>query len=34
MGLEASGVRWEPLDDALTQAGSRVLVLNPRQTAS
>ncbi len=34
IGLEATGVRWEPLYDALTQAGYRVLVLNPRQTAS
>ncbi len=25
---------WEPLYDALTQAGYTVLVLNPRQTAS
>ena len=36
IGLEATGVRWEPLYDALTQAGDTVLVLvlNPRQTAS
>jgi transposase len=34
IGLEATGVLWEPLDDALTQAGYRVLVRNPRQTAS
>jgi transposase len=34
IGLEATGVRWEPLDDALTQAGESVLVLNPPQTAS
>ena len=34
IGLEATGVLWEPLDDALTQAGYTVLVLNPRQTAS
>jgi transposase len=34
IGLEATGVLWEPLYDALTQAGYRVLVLNPRQTAS
>jgi transposase len=27
-------VRWEPLYDALTQAGYTVLVRNPRQTAS
>ena len=33
IGLEATGVLWEPLYDALTQAGYRVLVLNPRQTA-
>ncbi len=34
IGLEATGVLWEPLYDTLTQAGYRVLVLNPRQTAS
>ncbi|HZC79428.1 MAG TPA: IS110 family transposase, partial [Ktedonobacterales bacterium] len=34
IGLEATGVLWEPLYDALTQVGYRVLVLNPRQTAS
>ena len=34
MGREAPGVRWEPLDDARTPAGSTVLVLTPRQTAS
>jgi transposase len=34
IGLEATGVLWEPLYDALTQAGYTVLVLNPRQTAS
>jgi transposase len=34
IGLEATGVLWEPLYDVLTQAGYRVLVLNPRQTAS
>jgi transposase len=34
IGLEATGVLWEPLYDALTQAGYHVLVLNPRQTAS
>ena len=34
IGLEATGVLWEPLYDALTQAGYSVLVLNPRQTAS
>jgi transposase len=34
VGVEATGCLWEPLYDALTQAGYRVLVLNPRQTAS
>jgi transposase len=34
IGLEATGTRWEPLDDTLTQAGYPVLLLNPRQTAS
>jgi transposase len=34
IGLEATGVLWEPLYDALIQAGYSVLVLNPRQTAS
>ena len=34
IGLEATGVLWEPLYEAVTQAGYRVLVLNPRQTAS
>src|SRR5258708_14755728 len=34
IGREATGVLWEPLDDALTQAGDTVLVRNPRQTAS
>ena len=34
IGLEATGVLWEPLYDALTQVGYTVLVLNPRQTAS
>ena len=34
IGLEATGVLWEPLYDALTQAGYTVVVLNPRQTAS
>ncbi len=34
IGLEATGVLWEPLYEALTQAGYTVLVLNPRQTAS
>ncbi len=34
IGLAATGVLWEPLYDALTQAGYTVLVLTPRQTAS
>lgn len=34
IGLEATGVLWEPLYEAVTQAGYTVLVLNPRQTAS
>jgi transposase len=34
VGVEATGCLWEPLYDALTQAGYRLLVLNPRQTAS
>ncbi|MCL4545239.1 MAG: IS110 family transposase [Chloroflexi bacterium] len=34
IGVEATGSLWEPLHDALTQAGYRVVVLNPRQTAS
>src|SRR5258708_13468065 len=34
IGLEATGVLWEPLSDALTQAGYTALVLTPRQTAS
>src|SRR5262249_3777397 len=34
MGLEATGVLWEPLYAAVTQAGYTVLVLNPRQTSS
>jgi transposase len=34
VGLESTGILWEPLYDALTQAGYQVLVLNPRQTAS
>ena len=33
-GLEATGTLWEPLYEALTQAGDPVLVLNPRQTVS
>lgn len=31
---EATGPLWEPLYDALTQAGYTVLLLNPRQTAA
>ena len=34
IGLEATGCLWEPLYDALTQAGYEVVVLNPRQTAA
>jgi transposase len=34
IGVEATGVLWEPLYDAVAQAGYTVLVLNPRQTAS
>jgi transposase len=34
LGLEATGPRWEPLDDTLTHAGYTVLRLNPPQTAS
>jgi transposase len=34
IGLESTGILWEPLYDALTQAGYHVLILNPRQTAS
>jgi transposase len=34
VGLEATGALWEPLYEALTQAGYNVLVLNPRQTVS
>jgi transposase len=34
VGLEATGCLWEPLHDALTRAGYRVVVLNPRQTAA
>jgi transposase len=33
-GLESTGSLWEPLYDALTQAGYAVLLLNPHQTAS
>src|SRR5205085_5256377 len=34
VGLEATGCLWEPLYEALTQAGYQVVVLNPRQTAA
>ncbi len=34
IGLEATGCLWEPLYEALTQAGYAVVVLNPRQTAA
>jgi transposase len=34
LGLESTGSLWEPLYDALTQAGYTVLLLNPHQTAS
>jgi transposase len=34
VGVEAPGCLWEPLYEALTQAGYAVLVLNPRQTAA
>jgi transposase len=34
IGLEATGCLWEPLYEALSQAGYAVLVLNPRQTAA
>jgi transposase len=34
VGVEATGCLWEPLHDALTGAGYRVVVLNPRQTAA
>jgi transposase len=34
VGVEATGCLWEPLHDALTRAGYRVVVLNPRQTAA
>jgi transposase len=34
IGLEATGCLWEPLYEALSQAGYTVLVLNPRQTAA
>lgn len=34
MGLEATGVLWEPLYDHLRADGDTVVVLNPRQTAA
>lgn len=34
IGVEATGSVWEPPYDARTRAGYRVVVLNPRQTAS
>jgi transposase len=34
IGLEATGCLWEPLYDALSRAGYRPVVLNPRQTAA
>ena len=34
IGLEATGVLWEPRYEAVTQAGYTVLVLTPRQTSS
>src|SRR5258706_9811421 len=34
IGREATGSRWEPLYDALTQAGHAVVLLTPHQTAS
>src|SRR5262249_51756590 len=34
IGLESTGSLWEPLDDALVQAGSPVLLLTPHQTAA
>ncbi len=34
IGLESTGNLWEPLYDALTQAGYATLLLNPHQTAS
>ena len=34
IGLEATGVLWEPLYEAVMQAGYQVLVLNPRQTSA
>ncbi|HEY7356669.1 MAG TPA: IS110 family transposase [Ktedonobacterales bacterium] len=34
IGLEVTGVLWEPLYEAVTHAGYAILVLNPRQTSS
>jgi len=34
MGVESTGSLWEPLYDALVQAGYTVLLLNPHQTAA
>ena len=34
IGLEATGSLWDPLHDALTQAGYRVVLLTPQQTAA
>jgi len=34
IGLESTGSLWEPLYDALTQAGYPVVLLNPHQTAA
>jgi transposase len=34
IGLASTGSLWEPLDDALTQAGHAVVLLNAHQTAS
>jgi transposase len=34
IGLESTGSLWEPLYDALTQAGYTVLLLTPHQTAA
>jgi len=34
IGLESTGSLWEPLYDALVQAGYAVLLLNPHQTAA
>jgi transposase len=34
IGLESTGSLWEPLYDALTQAGYTVALLNPHQTAA